>query len=98
MSEHDKGPELTYGAHGQIIVDEDGDLRADLYNKLGVPSAQAIPETDALGRKMAAAPALVEALQAMLLVARLFNRRSDASWTALEDQALAALKKAGVEP
>lgn len=103
---------MRYSERGQMIVDEPGELRADLYNKLGVPTELADKETDALGRKMAAALELVEACGDDLAGLPLAVLLDDVAFVLSEfgqpglsercrakaKQVRAALEKAGVKP
>lgn len=64
MSEHSKGPELRYDAEkGEIRRGRE--LMADVYLPCG-PYGPALAERDALGRLIAAAPELVEAVRRAL--------------------------------
>lgn len=103
MSEHSKGPELRY--HDGVVCDANGRLRAVLYSDPQlldavlypdrVTTERALEERDTLGRKMAAAPELVEAL-ANLLATSGFDNAGEFRRAVLA--AKAALEKAGVKP
>lgn len=95
MSEHSKGPELEYGAECGDIREEGNNLIADLYLDGRGTVAEATARRDALGRKMAAAPELVEALSDLLATSG-FDNAGEFRRAVLA--AKAALKKAGVKP
>lgn len=73
MSGPSKGPELRY--HDGVVCDANGRLRAVLYSdpKLldavlypdRVTTERALEERDALGRKMAASPEAMEAIESL---------------------------------
>lgn len=105
MSEHSKGPGLEYVMNETVIRDAHGNMRACVL-MAGEWTPQAAEDLHALGRKMAAAPELVEALEAIGMLPDGFcvcpsgrdPTRPEPEHVGECRDARAALKKAGVEP